>query len=478
MDAGDIWASVNFEMRPVSKSSVYRTDVAQAAVQAILQTLDHVTNKQFVPLPLAQAQAQGKAPGSWRPYMKQDVRAIDWHHDSVATIVKKIRSADSQPGLLDAINGEEYYLYGAHPEETLTGTPGAIIAQRHGAICRAAIDGAVWISHLKQRHKSGYGFKLPAATVLGDQLQDIPEVPVPLHRFGTQQTFREIWYEEQNNVGYLHFEFYNGAMSTDQCNRLREAYLKACSRPTKVIVLMGGADFWSNGIHLNLIEAAANPAEESWRNINAMNDLVQAILTTMTHVTIAAMQGNAAAGGVMLALAADFVYARDGIVLNPHYKRMGLYGSEYWTYSLPKRVGHEKALELTNVCMPMGVNVAKEIGLIDGFMEDYYIRFQQQIVWIAETLAQPRCFREKIQLKRRNRRLDEQLKPLAEYRREELEQMKLNFYGADQSYHIARHNFVHKVPLLETPQHLAKHRQSPLVRHRNINCDIILPVNV
>jgi hypothetical protein len=29
--------------------------------------------------------------------------------------------------------------------------PGEIIAQRHGTICRATADGAVWITHLKQR---------------------------------------------------------------------------------------------------------------------------------------------------------------------------------------------------------------------------------------------------------------------------------------------------------------------------------------
>ena len=50
------------------------------------------------------------------------------------------------------------------------------------------------------------------------------------------------------------------------------------------------------------------------------------------------MQGNAGAGGVFLALAADQVWARHGVVLNPHYKNMGnLYGSEYWTYLLPRR---------------------------------------------------------------------------------------------------------------------------------------------
>jgi len=71
------------------------------------------------------------------------------------------------------------------------------------------------------------------------------------------------------------------------------------------------------------------PAEEAWRNINAINDLIYEIIITDTHLVISAVLGNAAAGGFTMALAADYVYARDGIVLNPHYKTMGLYGSEY-----------------------------------------------------------------------------------------------------------------------------------------------------
>ena len=65
----------------------------------------------------------------------------------------------------------------------------------------------------------------------------------------------------------------------------------------KVIVLGGPRDFFSNGIHLNVIQVAADPAEESWQNINAMNDLVEAILTTTGQLTVAALAGNAAAGG-------------------------------------------------------------------------------------------------------------------------------------------------------------------------------------
>jgi hypothetical protein len=52
---------------------------------------------------------------------------------------------------------------------------------------------------------------------------------------------------------------------------------------------------------------------------------------------ISSLRGNAGAGGAMLALAADHVYARSGVVLNPHYRSMSdLYRSEYWTYTLPR----------------------------------------------------------------------------------------------------------------------------------------------
>lgn len=56
-------------------------------------------------------------------------------------------------------------------------------------------------------------------------------------------------------------------------------------------------------------------------------------------ITMAAIEGNAGAGGVALALACDRVISRSGSVLNMHYKNMGLFGSEYHTYTLPKRVG-------------------------------------------------------------------------------------------------------------------------------------------
>jgi putative two-component system protein, hydrogenase maturation factor HypX/HoxX len=208
---------------------------------------------------------------------------------------------------------------------------------------------------------------------------------------------------------------------------------------------MGGKDFWSNGIHLNVIEAAANPAHESWRNIHAMNDLVRDIITTNSHLVIAAMQGNAAAGGVMLALAADLVYARKGIVLNPHYKGMGnLYGSEYWTYSLPKRVGATRACELTEALLPISTQAAQRIGLLDDAFEQDAASFRHRVRHLAEELAASHCYQHMLREKRHTRQTDENNKPLQAYREEELQQMWRNFFGADRSYHLARKRFVYK----------------------------------
>ncbi|MFO1125403.1 MAG: enoyl-CoA hydratase-related protein [Methylocystis sp.] len=129
---------------------------------------------------------------------------------------------------------------------------------------------------------------------------------------------------------------------------------------------MGGKDFWSISIHLNTIEAKADAAEESWRNINAIDDAVYEIINTLSRLVIAGLRGNAGAGGAILALAADRVYAKSGVVLNPHYRSMGeLYGSEYWTYLLPRRVGQAKALELMQSCMPIGAKTACTIGFLD-----------------------------------------------------------------------------------------------------------------
>ncbi len=271
--------------------------------------------------------------------------------------------------------------------------------------------------------------------------------------------YREIAYEEESGAGFLHFRFYNGAMGTEACERLLAAYRAALARPTRVLVLMGGPDFWSNGMNLNLIEAAQSPADKSWRNINAIDDLAHAILSTEGKLTVAALQGNAGAGGVFLARAADFVWLREGVVLSPHYKDMGnLYGSEFWTYSLPRHAGQELAEAIMRRRLPMGSVEAVRIGLANERFGATPHDFAAKARARAIALAAAPDLEDRLAKSQAARAAEEAVKPLAKYREEELARMRLNFYGFDPSYHIARYNFVRKVAKSRTPVTIARHR--------------------
>lgn len=119
----------------------------------------------------------------------------------------------------------------------------------------------------------------------------------------------------------------------------------------------------------------------------AIDDLIREIIHCDSGIVISAMAGNAGAGGVILALAGDYVYSRKGIVMNPHYKKMGLFGTEYWTYLLPKRVGKEKAHQLNDECLPLDAFEAKRIGLIDDHYGDNLLAFEEAVEKRAAELA-------------------------------------------------------------------------------------------
>ena len=450
-DAGEAWATREFAMRRAGKSSLYRHEVRHAAIDALVEAIERIMHGGSPPSDERRSLAGGLR-GRPRPLMTQSDRAIDWELDSTETVVRKIRAGEGHPGVLDATDGAEFHLFGAHREPVLRGHAGEMIAQRNGAICRATVDGAVWITHLKRRDTATERyFKLPAARALAmaGVRVDVPEIAVPIAA-GSQakDTYREICYVEQAGVGYLHFEFYNGAMSTEQCHRLRDAYAYARSRgETRVIVLMGGSDYFSNGIHLNVIEAADDPAAESWRNLSAIDDLVRDIVETDTHLVISALGGDAGAGGVPLALAADYVIAREDAVLNPYYQHMGgLYGSEYWTYLLPRRVGPATTARLTGPPFrPVGTAEAIRTGLLDAGFDTDLDEFRALTARLGERIANDGLYPARLRDKRRRRALDERVKPLHAYRDEELARCHECLFGPDRAHHEARRRFVYKL---------------------------------
>ncbi|MFF9035608.1 enoyl-CoA hydratase-related protein [Streptomyces sp. NPDC014892] len=478
MDAGDVWASVPCRVPPVPKSELYRGEIADAAIEAVLLAVERFAGGTYAPLKqdrtdaaadtAADAAADADAFAAadvgavprprprTRPYLDQSVRRIDWAEDATQDVLRKLRAADSQPGVLDVLLGGEWYLHGGHAEGVLRGRPGELLATRAGAICRATRDGAVWIPELRPRRVPGQPptFKLPAVRALGDRLPPLPEHPLPRLPENTHGTWSDIRYREDGNVGHLAFSFPGGAMSTEQCRRLLDAYREACARPTTVLVLGGERDFFSNGIHLGVIEAADDPAAESWANINAIDDLVEAVLTTTDRLVVSAVAGNAAAGGVMLALAADEVWCRSGAVLNPHYRLMGLYGSEYWTHTLPRRVGPATAERLMDEALPVSSATALRLGLVDRVVDSGPDAFAGQVGDLAARLGSLPATASRISAKKTELDRLESTTPLAGFRERELAAMRRTFDDPDAPYHALRRAFVRKERPSHTPPHL------------------------
>jgi putative two-component system hydrogenase maturation factor HypX/HoxX len=437
MDAGPIWGSRTFPVDPADpprKSSLYSGPVADAAIELVHEILAKAADPAFVPAPLDYRRPEVR--GRLRPTMRQSDREFSWS-DPTATILRRIRGADGSPGVRTTLAGAAVSVFDAHSGPALPGRPGDVLCRSHGAVLVRTGDAAVWIGHLRRAGEQT--LKLPATLALHDRLAQVPDALAGHRRFGR----REISYRRFGPVGVLSFAFYNGAMSTGQCDRLAAALRVAAAQDTRVLVLRGGETF-ANGIHLNVIEAAPSPEIEAWHNIQAIDDVCREIITCTGQLVVASVGGNAGAGGVMLALGADRVLARDGVLLNPHYRTMGLYGSEYWTYVLPRRVGAHRAESLAGRCEPVDAQEAVRIGLVDDALSGPRAAFEEAVLEYATRLATRADLSSLVERKRAARAADEQRRPLESYRAEELALMHLDIFDDRRGFAAARHAFVHK----------------------------------
>ncbi|MCF6341162.1 MAG: enoyl-CoA hydratase-related protein, partial [Sulfurimonas sp.] len=428
---GDIYASAEFDVRNTYKASLYRNEVKEAFYKLLDTFFINLKNDK-------------KIPQTINPLNKKPDLSIDWAKDTTIEILKKINTFDSFPGLKDEILGLDVYLFGAWVEERLCGsTPKEILAKRDGAICLATIDGALWITHLKEPNR----FKLPSTYVLKERLKGIKEQRIPLIFDKSYKTFYEISCDIENDVAYLHFNFHNGAFRAEQCMRLKYAieYLK---EQVKVLVLMGGDDFFSNGINLNILEDSKKSGEDGWSTINAINDLVKSVIFSDEIITVASLSKNAGAGGVFLASACDYVVAREDVVLNPHYKSLALSGSEYHTYSLFKRVQKHEAKKLLENCLPISASKAKSIGLVDVIyqLQSYKDDLKN---FCKNLLIDENKFDDFIWDKEEY--LEEHKEFIEKCKEMEIDVMHPEFWQEESEFHKLRYEFVYKICPTQTP---------------------------
>ncbi|PZG05173.1 enoyl-CoA hydratase-related protein [Nonomuraea aridisoli] len=445
MDAGPIWGYRLFPMpaEPPRKSSLYNGPVADAAVELVAEVAAKAGDASFMPVPLDYRSPEVR--GRLRRAMRHADREFSWAESS-EQILRRVRAADGSPGGRTVLGELPVRVFDVYRGPDLPGTPGAVAARREGAVLVHTGDGTVWVGHLRVEREGAV--KLPAAMALGELVAGLPERP----------GYSEITYDRSVGVGVVSFDFYNGAMSSEQCRRLASALRYAAAQDTRVLVVRGGEVF-SNGIHLNVIEASPQPELEAWTNINAINAVCREILDCTGQLVVTSMAGNAGAGGVMMGLGADRVIVRDSVVLNPHYRTMGLFGSEYWTYVLPRRVGAEQAWRLTQEALPIGAAQAVELGLADKAVAGSRMEFERRVLEFAERLAADPGYDRLLAARRQAREADERRKPLDAYRAEELAEMSRDMFDDRNGFRQARRAFVHKARAQATPEHLARHRE-------------------
>ncbi|SCN65398.1 related to sensor protein hoxX [Fusarium fujikuroi] len=520
MDAGPVWAfeqfKIDIDAPGVSKSTLYRKEVTQAAIIATATALhrivsaangfsdsgiaaalsrlslldkqdihgisvDLVPNRNYKSLSVTLRKPFLGGPTHRRPLLKAADRNFDIQYEPARTISRKIRSADSQPGCLTKLfGGVGLYVYGgtieAGRDAKCKRGPGQIIGCRDEAVCVATCDGhGIWITHIRRVKRKADPMlwpKVPAVSGLLD-LGLINQSTLnsslslrPLFEWSkaTYSTHQEIWVEfaasaGKRQVAFVYFEFYNGAMSTSQCSRLIEALeFVALHEALDAVVLMGGDSYFSNGIALNVIEASDDPAAESWKNINRIDDVVHMLLDVFPRknvTTIAALRGNCAAGGVALAAACDVVIAGSEVVLNPAYRTLGLYGSEYHSLSYVGRCGPERAKYILRAMLPMSASQARDMGLVDKVLpaSGHFLdmRIRHHIKELSFTTYKPGKWKSKVDVSHTG---------LTAAKTLELGEMAKDFWSArSERYNTRRRGFVRKVKPTQTPLRFATHRR-------------------
>ncbi|GAA1717869.1 enoyl-CoA hydratase-related protein [Isoptericola hypogeus] len=456
MDAGPVWATSTFAMPspPVAKSALYNGLVADAAMACVDEVLRKVAAGEA---PVPPETLDGGVPGTGElPLLRRAAFELDWSL-AAADLARTIAAADGAPGAPATVAGARVCLFDAAVADDgaddadddragRTAEPGTVVGRDGDAVAIATGRGTLWVGYaaaLAERR----GPKLPAAHVL--DVRGVPYRPVPA-------ALAESVYVRDGDVGYLTIRSYSGAMHTAQCHRLATAVEKALTEDTRVLVVRGTEHAFSNGIHLGVIEAAVDPAAEAWANIQAIDDLCEAIARA-DQLTVAAFTANAGAGGVMAGLCADVVLARDGVVLNPYYD-MGIFGSELHTWAVAARLGDDGADELLAAKLPVSAAQAAASGLVDAVGPRDAASFDRWLADRASGLATPDGRKDPAAAAAR-RAPD---RPLSYFRTIELSEMARDLFDDRRGFAARRRDFLRKAAPTATPERLRFARERAL----------------
>ncbi len=154
----------------------------------------------------------------------------------------------------------------------------------------------------------------------------------------------------------------------------------------RVVVLTGAGEAFCSGA-----DTGGFAARQQRTPIQRKEDLegglhrVLLALEDLKKPTIAAINGPAVGAGLDLALMCDLIYMAEGARVGETYVRLGLFPGGGATWSLPRRVGVSRALEMLWTGSLINAERAVAIGLADQSFPD--AELSARVVEIASRIA-------------------------------------------------------------------------------------------
>lgn len=154
-------------------------------------------------------------------------------------------------------------------------------------------------------------------------------------------------------------------------------------RTCRAVVLAGAGGSFSAGQdlreHVGTLESAdADPLA----TVRAHYNPIAARLANLPKPVVAAVRGMAAGAGASLAFLADFRIGGPKTSFLMAFAKVGLAADTGASWSLPRLVGHAKAIELLMLAEPVRAEEACRLGLLNRLVDD-----DEQVLPTAQELA-------------------------------------------------------------------------------------------
>jgi len=130
----------------------------------------------------------------------------------------------------------------------------------------------------------------------------------------------------------------------------------------RVVVLSGEGRAFSAGVDLKVM-SGPEMTRERLADFNLLAQRFTALIESLAQPVIARIHGPCMTGGLEIALACDLIVVADEAIIGVTHAALGLYPKWGLSQRLPRRIGDQRARELSYTGRRIGGREAAEIGL-------------------------------------------------------------------------------------------------------------------